>query len=81
MENTAHRLWLKFIAAAVLVVSFGIYIGNLLFGDNSMDVLLSLNEQEETILKEIERLKYENAKLQKEYFELKELEPKNENSR
>lgn len=81
MENAAHHFWLKFIVAAVLVVSFGIYIGNFLFGDNSVDVLQSLNEQEAAILQEIERLKYENAKLQKEYFELKELEPKNEDSR
>jgi hypothetical protein len=55
----------------------GVYIGILLFGDNSLDVLLGLEEYEDYLKDEIVRLKQENATLQKEYFELKELDPDN----
>jgi len=57
----------------VVVVAF--YVGNLLFGNASLEVLLQLETYEGHLTREITRLKQENAALQKEFFELKELEP------
>ena len=71
--------WSKLILAVVLIVLLGIYIGILLFGDNSLEVLLGLEEYEAYLKEEIERLKTENAVMQKEYFELKELDADNAN--
>ncbi|WP_200762820.1 FtsB family cell division protein [Nitrosophilus alvini] len=67
--------FLKIFGAVVAVVLLGLYIGTLLFGKNSVEVLFELQEQEKLLKKEVNRLKQENAKLQKEYFELKQLEP------
>ena len=46
-----------------------------LFGDNSLQVYNSLKYKKEYLEEEILRLQKENAYLQKEYFELKNLEP------
>ena len=63
----------KFFMAIGVVVLSGIYISLLLFGDNSVTVLLDLEEYESYLFKEVTQLKAENASLQKEYFELLEL--------
>ncbi len=63
------------LAATAGVVLLGLYIGNLFFGDASYAVLRHLNTYEAQLRSEILRLKKENARLQKEYFELKELAP------
>ena len=52
-----------------------IYFGNLFFGTNSLSVLFELQNKEKQISKEVKNLMNENAKLQKELFELKGLEP------
>ena len=66
--------WPKLLIAIFLIVGLGIYLGILLFGDNSLQVLIGLEEYETYLKEDIERLKQENATLQKEYFELKELD-------
>jgi hypothetical protein len=66
--------WAKFLLLSSLVLIIGLYIGVLMFGDNSLDVLLDLETYEEHLKNEVIRLKTENATLQKEFFELKELE-------
>jgi len=65
----------KFLIAFVVIVLLGLYLNILLFGDNSLEVLLQLEEYEQYQQDEIDRYKLENSLLQKEYFELKELEP------
>ena len=67
--------WPKLVLAVFLVLALGVYIGILLFGDNSLEVLLGLEEYESYLQDEVDRLKRENAALQKEFFELKELDP------
>jgi len=67
--------WTKLAVAVCSIVALGIYIGILLFGDNSLQVLLELEEYETYLKDEIEQLKSENAQMQKEYFELQELDP------
>jgi len=67
--------FLRYIVGFVILVALAVYVGLLLFGTNSVEVLYQLNVQEKNLKRNIEYLKKENARLQKEYFELKELEP------
>lgn len=53
----------------------GIYFGNLLFSSNSISVLVSLQNKQRALNNEVERLREQNATLQKELFELRGLEP------
>lgn len=52
------------------------HIADLFFGDNSIEVYSALKQKEAHLQNEIIRLQADNARLQKEYFELKNLEPK-----
>jgi len=63
----------KFFILFFLIVLFGIYLGILLYGTNSVEVLLGLQEYQSYLQEEIGELKSENAKLQREYFEMKEV--------
>ncbi|NCD11792.1 MAG: septum formation initiator [Epsilonproteobacteria bacterium] len=73
-ENSA-LFYLKLISLIVAVVGFGLYIGDVLFGKSSLDVLLNLQADKDTLSQKIQNLKEENAVLQKEYFELRQLDP------
>lgn len=66
---------LKILSLVVLVLFFGLYIGDVLFGKSSLDVLLNLQEDKDTLVAKIKSLKEENAVLQKEFFELRQLDP------
>ena len=55
------------------VIIIGIYIGIILYGTNSLSVLFKLESYENFLQTNIKTLKHQNAKLQKEYFELKEI--------
>ncbi len=68
-------LGLKISLLFLAVIGFGIYVGDLLFGKNSLEVLLNLQEKKALFKQEIKKYKQENAALQKEYFELLQLEP------
>lgn len=63
------------ITLAVIILVAGIYVGNLLFGANSLEMLIKLQNREFLLNEKVLQLQNENARLQKEYFELKELEP------
>jgi len=63
----------KFFYLVLGVLALGIYLGILLYGTNSLDVLFGLNDYEDYLHTEIKQLKSENAHLQMEYFELKEI--------
>jgi cell division protein FtsB len=58
------------------ILLFGIYVGVLIYGENSLTVLNQLKEKKNFLKQEEKNLKAENQKLQKELFELKQLEPK-----
>ncbi len=64
----------KFLLASGIVLIVGVYMGFIFFGNNSLSVLLDLEEHQNYLVEDIERLKAENAALQKQYFELKELD-------
>ncbi|MEA2100325.1 MAG: hypothetical protein U9P72_09375 [Campylobacterota bacterium] len=63
----------KFFVLLLIVLTLGIYVGVLLYGTNSVEVLFGLQDYENYLQSEIFRLKNENAELQREYFELKEI--------
>ncbi|MDD5405341.1 MAG: septum formation initiator family protein [Sulfurovaceae bacterium] len=60
-----------------LIVFLGIYLGVILFGENSILALWHLKQEKSELTKEIADTKNKNQELQKEYFLLKQLEPKN----
>ena len=61
------------ILIASFVIIIGIYLGNIFFGKNSVDALWQIQEYESSLAQEVKQLKQENALMQKEYFELKEI--------
>ena len=63
----------KFFTLFAVVIALGIYLGILLYGTNSLEVLFGLQDYETYLEDEVYRLKDENAELQREYFELKEI--------
>ena len=78
MSNKKSNIFgfmLVVIFSLLATVYFAYHCVNLLFGDNSIQVYNSLKHKKEYLEDEISRLQKENAYLQKEYFELKNLEP------
>lgn len=65
-----------FLVTTIGILLFGIYVGILIFGENSLTVLNQLKEKKQGLIHEEKSLKIENQRLQKEFFELKQLEPK-----
>ena len=63
----------KFLLYFSIVISFGIYLGVIFYGTNSLEVLLELQDYENYLQNEVHKLKDINAELQREYFELKEI--------
>ena len=58
-----------FLATAMIVIFLGIYIANLIYGNNSLQVLQNLQKEKQILKQEIESLKKENASLHKKYLE------------
>jgi len=75
-ESIAGFSLKTFLVTAICILLFGIYVGVLMYGENSLTVLNQLKEKKFSLSLEDKALKIENQKLQKEYFELKQLEPK-----
>ena len=63
----------KFFLLFFIVVMLGVYLGVLLYGTSSLEILFGLQDYEVYLQDEVTRLKLENAELQREYFELKEI--------
>ena len=76
-KKRSHELsfYLKIFSLVVVVIGFGIYVGDMLFGKSSLDVLLNLQNEKALLEQKVDSLKNKNAILQKEYFELKDLDP------
>ncbi len=62
------------VMTAAAMILFGVYLGVLIYGDNSLAVLSHLQDEKKALLKEAKELKAENQRLQKEYFELMQLQ-------
>ncbi|MGE4455473.1 MAG: septum formation initiator [Arcobacteraceae bacterium] len=71
---------IKFVFFVLFLVFMTVFlaqhIADIFFGDNSIEVYSALKQKESYLQNEIIRLQADNARLQKEYFELKNLEPK-----
>ncbi len=63
--------FLQVLAMVILVLATAIYMGETLFGPNSLEVLLSLQKQQKILDYKIKHISSQNALLQKKYFELK----------
>jgi cell division protein FtsB len=78
MKNFIHE-YKKFILIAIFSIAITLllsyHVAKLLFGTNSLQVYNSLKDRKNYLENEIVRVQKENARLQKEYFELKNLEP------
>jgi len=77
-ESKSISFYLKIFSLLVIVVGFGVYVGDMLFGKSSLDVLLNLQSEKQILEKSVNSFKTQNAILQKEYFELKDLDPESE---
>lgn len=75
-EGLAGYSLKTFLITALGILLFGIYIGVLMYGENSLTVWSHLKEKKQHLIEEKKHLKTENQRLQKEFFELKQLEPK-----
>jgi len=64
----------KFLIACGSIIALLFYLSVLIFGNNSLSVLFQLEEYQSFLTDDIENLKSQNAALQKQYFELKELD-------
>lgn len=75
------RVWRTLYVNRVWFVVFGIpagvgiYLGYLLFGANSVEVLLRLHAQKRYLVQNTQLIEAENARLQKQIFELRGLKP------
>jgi hypothetical protein len=75
-EGIAGFSFKAFLVTALGILLFGVYVGILMYGENSLTVLNQLKEKKQELLQEKRVIKIKNQRLQKEFFELKQLEPK-----
>jgi len=73
VAGTSLKIFLVRVLALLL---FGIYLSIIIYGENSYSVLSQLKDEKNSLSQQERILKVENQRLQKEYFELKQLEPK-----
>jgi len=69
-----NKFDLKIILVIIVAIILGFYVFDLMMGKNSFLRMIELNNNLKKLNKQVTNLKKENAILQKEYFELKELE-------
>ena len=78
VEDGDSSAFLRTLLVVLSVIIASIFIGETLFGKNSLEVYLSLEDNKDKLEQKISKLQHENAALQKKYFELKSLLPKDE---
>ncbi|RDU59518.1 hypothetical protein [Helicobacter marmotae] len=62
-----NRVWFAIFG---IIVASGLYIGYLLFGSNSVEVLLQLRAQKMRLIQNAQMIEEQNARLQRRIFEL-----------
>jgi len=75
IKKSDKVFYVKIFFLILVVIFLGIYVGDILFGKSSLEVLLDLQDSRDSLKQNIKIIKQKNALLQKEYFELKQLEP------
>ncbi len=74
-RKSEKSFYIKIFFLILAVIALGVYVGDVLFGKSSLEVLLDLQDSRDNLKQNIKIIKQKNALLQKEYFELKQLEP------
>ena len=74
-KKSEKSFYIKIFFLILAVIALGVYVGDVLFGKSSLEVLLDLQDSRDNLKQNIKIIKQKNALLQKEYFELKQLEP------
>jgi len=74
VESLAGLSLKTLLVTTIGILLFGIYLGILINGENSLTVLKQLKEKKQVLLHEGKALKKNNQELQKAFFELKQLE-------
>ncbi|NPA55844.1 MAG: phosphopyruvate hydratase [Epsilonproteobacteria bacterium] len=64
----------KLLVIVFLIIAVAIYVGFLIYGNRGVNRLLDLQKNKAILQKQVTKMKKENVKLQKEYFELKDIE-------
>ena len=64
----------KLLFLIVIIISVAFYIGFLIYGNKGLSRLIDLQNNKQVLQQEVNHLKKENVKLQKEYFSLKDIE-------
>ena len=65
---------IKLLVLVFLIISVGIYMGILIYGDRGLNRLIDLQQNKQILTQSVKHLQTENVKLQKEYFGLKDIE-------
>jgi len=73
IEQIAGLSLKTFLVTLIGILLFGIYVGILIYGENSLTALTTLQKRKVVLQLEVKSLKAENQELQKAYFELKQL--------
>ena len=68
IEDNSSSLGLIFSIITFVIIA-AIFIGQMLFGQNSYEVFVNLNQKKDILESKIITLQKENASLQKKYFE------------
>ena len=75
IKDNKNFIFLSFFLAIIIII-LAFYISNLAFaGKNSYSVYTNLKYKKQQLELNIRKIQLENAKLQKQYLELKNLEP------
>jgi len=76
LKKISFKIIIGFAFSAILTVIFANYFASLLFlGKNSLETYDNLKTKKVQLEYKIKSMQITNAKLQKDYFELKNLEP------
>jgi len=62
-----------FLVTSIVVVLFGVYVSNLIYGNDSLKIVNRLEDERKYLQEKIELLKQENAMLHKRYLEWEDL--------
>jgi len=62
-----------FLVTSMVVVLFGVYVSNLIYGNDSLKIVNRLEDERKYLQEKIELLKQENAMLHKRYLEWEDL--------
>ena len=76
IEQTLGLSIKVFLVTSFVVIIFGIYVANLIYGNDSLKIVNRLESERKILIEEIAILKKENATLHKRYLEWEDVNQK-----